>query len=348
MYEIKELGYTPFFENQCIEIVPGSLIGRVSLVSNGLYKVLTEQGEFWAEITGKFYYKAMETRDFPCVGDWVVFEPMQGEQKGRIHKLFERKSLLSRQVAGERTDEQLIAANVDTVFLVSAMNQDFNLRRLERYLTQVYDSGSNPVFLLTKKDLCQDVESKIKALEAIAFGIPILIVDALHNEGLEALKPFIEKGKTVSLIGSSGVGKSTLVNRLLGGDVQRTQGIREEDSKGRHTTTHRELFLLPEGGIVIDTPGMRELQLWAGEESAKAAFQDIEALETQCRFRDCQHELEPGCAVQEAINSGKLSPERYESYCKLKREAAFLELKEKYGTNRASRIQSQRFRKKVK
>jgi ribosome biogenesis GTPase len=344
LVDLTELGMETYFKGRPLK-ESSYEIGRVTFSSNGLYRVLSSQGEFQSRVSGKFYYETTGTRDFPCVGDWVLFEPLTGEAKGVIHEVLERKSLLSRHVAGEKNEEQLIAANVDTVFLVSALNQDFNLRRMERYLTQVYESGANPVFLLTKKDLCYDLDAKMKAIEGIAFGVPILIIDALHNEGMVDLQEYIYTGQTVSLIGSSGVGKSTVVNRLLGQDYQKTQAIREEDSHGRHTTTHRELFLLPTGGVVIDTPGMRELQLWTGEEAARAVFDEIEALANHCRFRDCEHQKEPGCAVRAAIESGELAEERYQSYVKLQREAAFVELKEKYGTSRATRIQSQRFRK---
>jgi len=344
LVELKQLGMETFLKGR--QIVETSYeIGRVSFSSNGLYRVIAARGEVQSRVSGKFYYETTVTRDFPCVGDWVLFEPLPGEAKGIIHDVLERKSLLSRHGAGEKNEEQLIAANVDTVFLVSALNQDFNLRRMERYLTQVYQSGANPVFLLTKKDLCEDLDEKLKAVESIAFGVPTLAIDALHNEGLVELQAYIFEGQTVSLIGSSGVGKSTIVNQLLGQDFQKTQAVREEDARGRHTTTHRELFVLPTGGVVIDTPGMRELQLWTGEESARAVFDEIEALSEKCRFRDCEHRKEPGCAVREAIESGELDQERYQSYVKLQREAAFVELKEKYGTSRATRIQSQRFRK---
>ncbi|GGH87281.1 ribosome biogenesis GTPase [Pullulanibacillus pueri] len=343
MYELKSLGFNNFFSEQ-IQATPYE-IGRVATSANGIYKLLSSKGEFLSQVSGKFRHLAEKSRDFPCVGDWVLFEPLIGEPKGVIHSVLTRNSLLSRHVAGEKNEEQLMAANVDTVFLVNALNQDFNLRRMERYLMQVYESGASPVFVLTKRDLCSNLEEKVQAVEEIALGVPIIPVDALHNDGVEAIQALIKEGQTVSLLGSSGVGKSTLVNRLIGKETQKTQDIREEDAKGRHTTTHRELFLLEKGGVIIDTPGMRELQLWSGEEAASETFKDIETLADQCKFRDCHHEQEPGCAIKIAIENGELSSERYKSYVKLQREAKFLALKDKYGTHRASRIQGQAFRK---
>nr|WP_110943225.1 ribosome small subunit-dependent GTPase A [Virgibacillus senegalensis] len=345
MYNLQELGYNDFFEKQ--NDSKEDQVGRIATATNGIYKLFTKEGELQAQLSGRFHHLAVHTRDYPCVGDWVLFQAVDGENKGIINKVLQRSSLLSRHAAGEKQEEQLMAANVDTVFLVNALNKDFNLRRMERYLMQVYESGASPVFVLTKRDLCEDAETeeKVQAVEEIAFGLPVLAIDALHEEGLASLKDFLHKGRTVSLLGSSGVGKSTLINRLLGKEVQKTQTIREDDAKGRHTTTHRELFLLPEGGVIIDTPGMRELQLWSGEDAAGETFQDVERLAGQCKFRDCRHEQEPGCAIQNAIESGELSAERYKSYVKLQREAKFLDLKEKYGAHRAARMQMEGLKK---
>ncbi len=345
MYELSKLGYQSFKEDD-LTIDSNHEVGRIATHSNGIYKILSVKGEFQSELAGKFYYHTEVARDFPCVGDWVIFEPLYPEAKGIIHRVLERKSLLSRHVAGVKQEEQLMAANLDIVFLVNGLNE-FNLRRMERYLIQVYESGAMPVFILTKRDLCEDVDEKIKGVEEIAWGVPIIVMDT-RSDSLEPILEFLVEGKTGALIGSSGVGKSTLINRLLGNDVQKTQGIREEDAKGRHTTTHRELFLLPAGGVIIDTPGMRELQLWSGEESASETFQDIVALSQQCRFRDCRHHREPGCAIKEAIENKQLSLERYNSYQKLQREMKFLDLKDKYGTHQATRIQVKEWRKKNK
>ncbi len=337
MYSLDQLGYDSYFQDQNQNET--YFIGRISTLANGIYKVLSTDGEYPCQVSGRFYHRANDARDFPCVGDWILFERMPGEDKGIIHGVLERKSLLSRRAPGEKQEEQLMAANIDTVFLVNALNQDFNVRRMERYLMQVYESGASPVFILTKKDLCNDVEEKIEAVEEIAFGVPVHAVDALHRDGIDMLQSYMQQGRTVSLIGSSGVGKSTLMNQLIGNKVQKTHDIRSGDDKGRHTTTHRELFLVPDGGIVIDTPGMRELQLWSGDDAVDQTFQDIEALATQCKFRDCAHDQEPGCAIKQAIEHGDLTEERYKSYLKLQRETKFLDLKEKYGTNRAARIQ---------
>jgi len=337
LYSLDQLGYSSYFQNQNQD---GTLhTGRISTLANGIYKVLSTDGEFQCRVSGKFYHQANDARDFPCVGDWILFERMSGESKGVIHRVLERKSILSRRSPGEKQEEQLMAANVDTVFLVNALNQDFNVRRMERYLMQVYESGASPVFILTKRDLCDDVKEKIESVEDIAFGIPIHAIDSLHREGFEALQAYIQEGHTISLIGSSGAGKSTLMNQLIGDEVQKTQDIRTDDDKGRHTTTHRELFVLPNGGIIIDTPGMRELQLWSGEDSIDQTFQDINTFASQCKFRDCAHDQEPDCAIKQAIQNGDLTEERYKSYRKLQREAKFLDLKAKHGTNRADRIQ---------
>lgn len=229
---------------------------------------------------------------------------------------------------GGTTEEQIVAANVDTVFLVSGLDQNFNLRRIERYLILVWESGANPVIVLNKADLCDAIEQRINAVESIASGVPIVTLSAIQQQGLDRLQPYLLPGQTIALLGSSGVGKSTLGNQLIGANVQAVQSVRQGDDQGRHTTTHRELLRLPSGSLIIDTPGMREIQIWAGEESLQATFADIDRLAEQCRFRDCCHEQEPGCAVQEAIVQGTLDYSRFLNYQKLNRELNYLSRKQ--------------------
>ncbi|GLB61183.1 hypothetical protein NCCP133_33130 [Cytobacillus sp. NCCP-133] len=221
-----------------------------------------------------------------------------------------------------------MAANVDTIFLVNSLNEDLNLRRLERYLLLSWDSGANPVIVLTKSDLCSSVQEKLAEVESVAMGIPIVSISVLEEEGIDSLKPYLLPGKTVALLGSSGVGKSTLTNYLLGQEKQKVQGIKVSDNKGKHTTTHRELIILPEGAVLIDTPGMRELQLWESESALRERFSDIETAAEFCKFRNCTHEEEPGCAVIRKIEKGTLSQERFNSYKKLLRELAYLDRKQ--------------------
>lgn len=230
-----------------------------------------------------------------------------------------------RQAAGLKTEAQIVAANMDTVFIVNSLNHDLNVRRVERYILATYDSGATPVIVLTKKDACSqdEMEAAITAVEEVAIGIPIIAVSSVTKEGVSELMEYLPAGSTVALLGSSGVGKSTLVNILLGKEVQATTGIRESDSRGRHTTTHREMFSLPNGALLIDTPGMRELQLWDGESVIDTTFQDVEELAFECRFTDCKHDTEPGCRVQDALVNGELSEARFESYLKLQRELAY-------------------------
>lgn len=306
-------------------LINGRIAGRVTQEHKGMYRVWSEEGTLFCEVSGKYRFDAVDREDYPAVGDWVMVDARPQEGKGTIHHLLERKSCFSRKVAGEKTDEQIVAANVDTVFLVMALNKDFNLRRLERYLTMAWESGANPVIILSKADLCEDGDEKVAEVESVAFGVPVHVVSAVENRGLEELTPYISEGQTVALLGSSGVGKSTIINAFLGEEVQLVQDIREDDAKGRHTTTHRELFLIPEGGVLVDTPGMREIQLWEGDEGFKHLFEDVEAFAAECRFRDCQHDGEPGCAVQNAIETASLELGRFQSYVKLQKEIAFQE-----------------------
>ncbi|WP_019414760.1 ribosome small subunit-dependent GTPase A [Paenisporosarcina sp. TG20] len=314
-----------------------SVAGRVLLEHKHMYRVVTNDGEWLSSLSGSFKHQAQDRRDFPAVGDWVAVEKMPGEEKGIIHSVLPRTSLFSRKVAGGATTEQIIAVNVDIVFLIMSLNQDFNVRRLERYIIAAWDSGANPVIVLTKKDVCNDLQTYVEQAESVAFGVPIHVVSSVTCEGISKLQELLKEGKTAALLGSSGVGKSSLVNVLCGEEVMAVQNVRENDDKGRHTTTHRELSRLPGGGLLIDTPGMREFQMWDNSESLDTGFQDVELLAESCRFNDCQHDGQPGCAVKEALENDSLPSERYASYVKLKRELAFIERKADAAAQKAER-----------
>lgn len=311
-----------------LKISEDMVVGRVALEHKQMYRVWTEQGELLCEVTGKFSFEASEREDYPAVGDWVVLKPRLDEGKGTIYSVLPRKSKFSRKSAGRTSEEQIVAANVDTVFLVNSLNEDLNLRRIERYLLLTWESGAYPVIVLSKADICDDVPEKIAAVESIAYGgVPIVPISSETIDGFKNLIPFLEPGKTIALLGSSGVGKSTLTNRLLGEEKQAVKVIRKDDDKGRHTTTHREMIVLPNGAVLIDTPGMRELQLWESSDGLGETFSEIEELAEKCRFRDCLHQNEPGCAVVSAIEAGMLEGERLYSYKKLQKELAYIERK---------------------
>ena len=319
------LGWSDFFAHNFERYrTAGYSAGRIVLAQRGVYTLYTEAGELIAEVSGKLRHQATATQDFPAVGDWVAIAPRTDEQRATIHHILPRKSKFSRKTAGSKTTEQIVAANVDTVFLVSGLDHDFNPRRIERYLILSWESGANPVIVLNKADVCEDIAACIAAVEAIALGVPIIVLSALQQDRLDALQSYLQPGATVALLGSSGVGKSTLTNQLMGTAIQATQTVREADSRGRHTTTYRELLVLPSGGCIIDTPGMREIQIWAGEESLQETFADIERWAKQCRFRDCRHQQEPGCAVQQALTDGWLDEQRFANYQKLQRELNYL------------------------
>lgn len=305
-------------------------IGRVISQEKAMYRVVSRQGELYAVISGKMKYEAVSNLDYPAVGDFVKIDRETDRYGGGIISgIIPRKSILIRRAAGTSNKEQVVASNIDTLFLCMSLNQDFNLRRLERYLAVAWESGATPVVVLTKSDLCDDLEEKLYDVESVAMGVDILVTSALELDGLEQIEKYIKPGKTVALIGSSGVGKSTLINRLIGDNILETDGLRNDD-KGHHTTTRRELILLENGGIVIDTPGMRELGMWDAESGIVQTFSDIEDLKLQCRYSDCTHNSEPGCAIQKAIELGELSMDRWSSYQKLLLETSYSENKESY------------------
>ena len=325
MTALEELGWT---ESHTIDFDPhaaeGLVPARVAVQHRGVFIVLSELGELRAGAAGRLSHEAAGAGDLPAVGDWVAIAPRLEEGSATIQAVLPRRTKFSRKVAWAASEEQVVAANVDIVFLLTSLNEDFNLRRMERYLTLAWESGAQPVIVLTKTDLSDTVDLRVLEVEAIAFGVPVHAISSITGDGLDVIRSYLAPGRTIALLGSSGVGKSTLVNTLAGEEVLAVKEIRE-DGEGRHTTTHRQLVLLPEGGLVLDTPGMRELQLWESSDGLGETFSDIEELAAQCRFNDCAHRSEPGCAIQAALEDGTLELERWASYQKLQRELAHLE-----------------------
>ncbi|MBI1875237.1 MAG: ribosome small subunit-dependent GTPase A [Acidobacteria bacterium] len=327
--KLGKLGWTPFFAEAFAPFAAEGLVpGRIAIEFNYIYRVYTASGEARAEAAGRLKHQAVGRHELPAVGDWVAIRTVEGDRRrATIVAILPRKSRFSRKVAGALTEEQIVAANIDRVFLVTGLDRNFNLRRIERALVLAWESGATPTILLTKADLFpDDVSDRIREVERLAPHVPVHALSPRRREGLDAVRQYLREGQTVALLGSSGVGKSTLINALLGENRLRTGEVRPRDQRGRHTTIHRELIVLPAGGLIIDTPGMRELQLWDVDQAVvRDRFDDIDTLAVDCHFADCRHLDEPRCAVKQAAEDGRLSAERLENYHKLQREAVVLE-----------------------
>ncbi len=347
-----DLGWNDFFEQNFEPFRNQGLVpARVAQEHRQHYVVYCEGGQMQAEVSGKFRHEADSREGFPAVGDWVAASVRPGELKAIIHAILPRRSCFSRKAVlsggmpdtGGRTEQQVLAANLDAVFLVSGLDGEFNLRRIERYLSVAWESMTAPVVVLNKTDVCPDVERVLREVTSIAPGVPVHTISAAKNEGLSVFEQYLSVGKTGAFLGSSGVGKSTIINALLGAERVRVTPVRDYDKKGRHTTSGRELFLLPSGGVVIDTPGMRELAMWNDQSGLSRTFDDVEELARGCRFRDCTHQGEPGCAVQQAISEGLLDVKRLGNYLKLKRELARLAVRK----DQRARLNSKRRWKQI-
>ena len=353
--DLTSFGWSEFFEQHFKSYEEqGYSAGRVVLEHKSFFRVYTEYGEVLAEISGKLRHEAVNRSDLPAVGDWVVIRSRPEGGSVMIHAVLPRRTSFARKIAGSRTEEQIVGANIDTVFLMTSLNQDFSLRRIERYLIIAWESGANPIIILSKSDLCDRLDDPISEVQSIARDVPVHVISVVSGDGLQDIARYFKHGQTVALLGSSGVGKSSLINHLAGGDRLKVQTVREHDDRGKHTTTHRELVLLPAGGLVLDTPGMRELQLWDGDESLHLVFDDIEAMAARCFFSDCRHQDEPRCVVREALAAGTIDAGRYESYEKLQKELKYQarrkdklsEIVEKKKWKKLSRLATERGRMK--
>ena len=318
--DLKDLGLVDLFKQEAT-LYEGLYLARVAEQHRDLYKVICVEGELQAKVSGKFSYNTCANTDYPVVGDWVMIDRTDDKNgEAIIHQILTRNSIFERKAAGTANQSQIVASNIDVVFICMALNNDFNLRRLERYLSIAWNSRAIPVIILTKSDLCEDISIRLAEVYSVAVGTDILVTSCNSSDGYSEVYKYIQKGKTIAFLGSSGVGKSTLINKLIGKEFLATNEIRKDD-RGRHTTTYRQLIVLPNGGVVIDTPGMRELHLDAIDLSK--SFEDIEELAKECKFRDCTHTTEPNCNVIKAIENGSLSEKRLESYKKLQNEVCY-------------------------
>lgn len=326
---LEQFGWSDALRHQFAAHASHGLIpARVLIQQRGLYVIASDFGELSATLAGKLAFEALEG-DYPVAGDWVAVAARPAENAATIHHVLERRTQFVRRAAGPGAARlQVVAANVDVAILAASLNADLSARRLERYLAAAWDSGADPVIVLTKADMCDDPAGPLAEVESVARDVPVLVVSSVTGAGIDALKAVLAPGRTAAVLGSSGVGKSTLVNALAGRDHMASQPIREADARGRHTNTHRELVLLPSGALILDTPGMRELGLWDAEEGLSTAFDDIEALAAHCRFQNCGHTTEPGCAIRTALEDGTLDPARWKAHGKLQRELEFQHRKE--------------------
>ncbi len=319
---LDDLGWNSFFKYPKSNISKDYNVARISTIYKDIFSVLGENGELQAKLAGKFFRGGRE--GFPVVGDWVLIKKMVNDKKVIIQDIITRKNYLSRKVSGRSAKEQIIASNIDYAFIVQGLDGNYNLRRLERYIVMTSQKGIIPVIILNKTDLCHDIEPILKELETLSKDYEIHPICCKTESGLDAIKSFFKIGITACFLGSSGVGKSSIVNKLMGSNKQKVGKVREADSKGRHITTNRQLLLLPSGGLVIDTPGMRELQLWEDPSQIESSFSDIYELSNSCYFKNCKHESEPRCNVKKAVEEGKLSLDRFNSYIKIYKETKFV------------------------
>ncbi len=335
--DLKKLGWNDFFAAHYAEYKDEHFLpARVSLQQKKQYRVLTEQGEYDAVIAGKLRHEAESLADFPVIGDWVLVK-LNSDDKAIIHHILPRRTKFSRDTTTRKgrqqiADEQVLVSNVDTIFIVAALNEELNPRRIERYLTVIWDSGAQPVLILNKADSCDNVEEAVDIMQDVAIGVQVHVMSAVQNKGVDVLNQYLSDGTSVALLGSSGVGKSTIINQMLGEEKFKVADIGDYKDKGRHTTTHRELVVLESGGILIDNPGIRSIQMWDGEEGITKSFEDLERFAQHCRFNDCKHVNEPDCGVLAAVEAGELDQDRYDSYLKLQNELAFRARKENWVT----------------
>ncbi|WP_035323364.1 ribosome small subunit-dependent GTPase A [Peribacillus kribbensis] len=330
-------------KNELLDVYSSYKPGRIVAQYNHVYRIACQEGVILCEMSGKLKFNCLSEEDYPAVGDWTAISIRPENDRGTIHGVLPRKSKFSRLSAGTEPNQQLIAVNIDYIFIVLSLNQDFNIRRIERYLISVWESGATPVIILNKSDLCGDLPHRLEQLNSACMGVPVIITSALQSSGYMQVFDYLKEGMTGVFAGSSGVGKSTLINLLLGDQIQEVSDIRADDGKGKHTTTHRELFALKNGAYIIDIPGMREFGLWESDKGFSESFRDIEDLSHSCFYNDCAHKHEPDCAVLEAIRNGSLEKERLANYHKLQREQEYLTRK----NHKAKKAQEKNKHKKI-